>query len=106
MSGLEAMYAAGFILGAGAVLGIGWRSEIRTGRMAFVVAGLGMLAVILLAATYKDEYCGENAACRLLGEPSYFVLRSVLPGMVLGLIATGVARFNRANSPPRRVSDR
>ncbi len=83
--------AAGFAV----VIIVGWRGWISAAAIGFIAGGVGLLALILLVTTYKDDGCSDDTACRLFAEPSFLFLIGGLPGMLLGVFVLSVRTGRR-----------
>ena len=92
---LEAIYLGAAAAGFAGVLIVGWRGWISPAAIGFIAAGLGLLAVIIVATTYKDDGCSDDTACRLLAEPCFLFLIGVLPGMLLGVFVLSATTARR-----------
>lgn len=88
MMDLEVLNVGGFLVGLSVVVAAGRATQISLTAIRLTIAGMFLLSLAVFAATYQDDYCDDDTACRLFNEPSFLVMEYVLPGMAVGFVIT------------------
>jgi hypothetical protein len=86
------LYAAVFAFGGAVAVLLVWKTRVPLPAVVLLTVAVGVIAYIAFGETYRDEFCEEDTACRIVAEPALLTFTAFVPGVALGLMSAALGR--------------